>query len=508
MRMTRRQFLHASGLAAAYAALPGLLAGCGSAVVAVPPSPEIWAGDGAPDDVLLHLVERTSYGSTAETRARARALGADAFLDEQLHPERIDDTDLDGRLVSLTTLLLPSSELIARYPQGQKPGPQPIISELEQASLLRATYSQRQLQEVMVDFWSNHFNIFIGKNQVKWLKTADDRDVIRPNALGKFRDLLLASARSPAMLVYLDNAQSSAQARGGRGGLNENYARELMELHTLGADAGYDHDDIVAVARILSGWSVARQGDANPGAYMFRPRLHDDGPKQVKVLGLSLPGGEGEREGEKLLAALAAHPDTARRIARKLCARFVSDDPPPALVERAAQAFLTNDGDIRATLALILRSDEFKASTGQKIKLPTHALASMLRATGAETAANGPLMNTLRQLGQPFFGWHSPDGYPQAGAAWVNTGGLLARWNAAFALAESRLGDARMNAQITGNNDAGSAAVDAVCAALLGAPAPPEARATLTDYVSKAQGRTALPGLVGLVLASPAFQIY
>ncbi|MBC8075347.1 MAG: DUF1800 family protein, partial [Chloroflexales bacterium] len=270
MHLTRRQILRSSGLVAAYAALPSLLQGCAGAAAAAAPDPTSWASDDVSGDALLHLVSRTSYGATTETLARARALGADAYLDEQLHPERIDDAALNRRLAPLSTLALSSSELITRFPQGAKPGPQVIIRELEQASLLRAIYSRRQLHEVMVDFWSNHFNIFIGKQAAKWLKTADDRDVIRPHALGKFRELLLASARSPAMLVYLDNAQSSAQQRGGRGGLNENYARELLELHTLGADAGYDHDDIVAVARALSGWSIARKQDAAPGTYLFR----------------------------------------------------------------------------------------------------------------------------------------------------------------------------------------------------------------------------------------------
>ncbi|HJZ45928.1 MAG TPA: DUF1800 domain-containing protein, partial [Roseiflexaceae bacterium] len=357
-------------------------------------------------------------------------------------------------------------------------------------------------------------------------KTADDRDVIRQHALGKFRELLLASARSPAMLVYLDNAENirpGAQRGKQDSGLNENYAREVMELHTVGADGGYTQDDVTTVARVLTGWTVAGRNAGQPGEFQFLPRLHDDGEKHIAFLNLALRAGGGIADGEALLAALAAHPKTAERIARKLCVTFVSDDPPQPLVERAAKAYLDGDTDTRATLKTILTSDEFKQSAGQKVKLPLRALVSSIRALGADIGDGKqllPLVQQLRDMGQAFFGWQAPNGYPQVGAAWVNTGGMLARWNAAFALAEGRLGGVRFDLHRFISPDIRTAGelVDALGAALLHAPLPAPARAALVAYAGDGAGERAtidraaidrrLPELAGLLLASPAFQIH
>lgn len=535
MTTTRRQFLQTSGLAAAYLALPAWLSACGrSGTAAVPlADAQAWAADASTsiagaDPLPLHLLQRLGYGPAPGDLARVVALGADAFIAEQLHPEQIDDAATTALLAGLETLSLSSAELLANYPRGTKPGPRIVMQQLQQASLLRAVYSKRQLQEVMVDLWSNHFNVYLGKGAVRWLKTADDRDAIRPHALGRFRDLLLASAKSPAMLFYLDTVDNAVPgSRNGKGGLNENYARELLELHTIGADAGYDHDDIVAVARAFTGWSIARPQEDDPGSFRFRPRLHDTAAKRVAVLGLDLPAGGGLGDGEALLARLAADPRTARRVAHKLCARFVSDDPPPALVERAAAAYLANDTDIRATLAVILHAAEFRAAP-PKIKLPTHALVAMLRALGAQVEPApklAPKLTTLLQeLGQPFFGWPAPDGYPQFGAAWVNTGGMLARWNLAFALAEGRTPGVNNSLQTLIAPDSGGTVptadtlVDAAIAALLHAPVGDGARDALVAYAADGEApdaplspqalRRVLPGVVGLVLASPLFQLY
>jgi uncharacterized protein (DUF1800 family) len=438
MTMTRRQFLRSAGLGAVYLALPAWLSACqrgAASSASALAAPETWDDpqSGAHPEIA-HLLSRITYGPRPGEVERVGQLGWEAFLEQQLDPEQIDDSALERRLAPLTTLAMSGAELFAAYPPKGQPGPLRVVAELEAAALLRAIYSERQLLEIMVDFWSNHLNIYIGKNLVRWLKTADDRDVIRRHALGKFRDLLLASAKSPAMLVYLDNAENvrPGALRGkNANGLNENYAREVMELHTVGADGGYTQDDITTVARILTGWTITGRNAGTPGQFQFIPRLHDDGAKRVEFLDLSLPAGGGLAEGEALLAKLAAHPKTAERIARKLCAAFVADDPPQALVERAARAYLDGDTDTRAVLRAILTSDEFKASAGQKVKLPLRALASAARALSAE-AADGlagavPLVRWLRDLGQPFFGWQAPNGYPQEGAAWVNTGGMLGR---------------------------------------------------------------------------------
>ncbi|HEU5103333.1 MAG TPA: DUF1800 domain-containing protein, partial [Roseiflexaceae bacterium] len=355
---------------------------------------------------------------------------------------------------------------------------------------------------------------------------ADDRDVIRKHALGKFRELLLASARSPAMLVYLDNAENiKPGARGGKqaGGLNENYAREVMELQTVGADGGYSQEDVATVARALTGWTITRRNASQPGEFQFAPKLHDDNPKQIAFLNLDLPAGGGLADGEALLAALAGHPKTAERIAHKLCVMFVADSPPSALVERAAKTYLDSDTDIRATLRTILTSDEFRQSAGQKIKLPLRALVSALRALGAQVGDGEqllPLVKLLRDMGQAFFGWPSPNGYPQAGAAWVNTGGMLARWNAAFALTEGWVKDVRFElySLIGPDERAAGKIVDQLGMALLSAPLPEAARAALVGYAGDGAGEQALldsavlarrlPELAGLILASPAFQIH
>ncbi len=499
MPMTRREFLRNTGLAAAYLALPAWLSACqrGSAPAAESlAAPQTWDDPqpGAHADIV-HLLNRITYGPRPGEVERVAAIGWDAFLEQQLNPDQIDDAALDARLKQFPTLTMSSAELFASYPPKGKPGPRAIILD-------------------------------IGKNQVKWLKTADDREVIRTHALGKFRDLLLASAKSPAMLVYLDNAENiKPGARRGKidGGLNENYAREVMELHTVGADGGYTQDDVTTVARALTGWTISRRNTDAAGEFQFAPRLHDDDAKQIAFLNLALPAGGGLKDGEALLGALASHPNTAARIAHKLCVTFVADDPPQALVERAAKAYLDSDTDTRATLKAILTSDEFKASAGQKVKLPLRALVSSVRALGADVGDGDqllPLLKVLRDMGQAFFGWQAPNGYPQIGAAWVNTGGMLARWNAAFALAEGRIKNAQVDLHgfISPDLQAAGALVDTLGAALLHMPLPAPARAALIEYTGDDAGESVkldhaalsrrLPELAGLILASPAFQTH
>jgi uncharacterized protein (DUF1800 family) len=529
MPITRREFLRNTGLAAAYVALPAWLSACqrGGAPAVALATPQAWE-DPLPHAQadIVHLLNRITYGPRPGDVARAAGLGWEAVLERQLAADQIDDTALERRLERFKTLTMSSAELFASYPQKAKPGPRAIIQELEAAALLRAIASERQLFEIMVDFWSNHLNIYIGKNQVRWLKTADDRDVIRKHALGKFRDLLLASAKSPAMLIYLDNAENiKPGARRGKqaGGLNENYAREVMELHTVGADGGYTQDDVTSVARALTGWTTMRRNAADAGEFQFAPRLHDDGEKRIAFLNLALPAGGGLADGEALLAALANHPKTAERIAYKLCVAFVSDAPPQSLVERGAKAYLESDTDTRATLRAILLSEEFKQSAGRKVKLPLRVLVSSIRALGADVGDGEqllPLVKQLRDLGQVFFGWQAPNGYPQVGAAWVNTGGMLARWNAAFALAEGRVKsvDFDLHKLIAPGEQTAGGLVDTLAAALLPTRLPEAPRRALVEYAGDGAGAEAqlnrialgrrLPELAGLMLASPAFQMH
>jgi uncharacterized protein (DUF1800 family) len=353
-----------------------------------------------------------------------------------------------------------------------------INNEVQAAKLLRAVYGDRQLDEVLTDFWFNHFNIFIGKGADRYLVTAYERDVIRPHVLGKFSDLLIATAKSPAMLFYLDNWQSegpdsdaalgvparaqkagmSAPLRRGvmyplphpqpppansqnsqqkrRNGLNENYARELMELHTLGANGGYTQQDVTQVARVFTGWTIEepRLG----GGFVYRPRLHEPGEKTV--LGHKIKE-DGENEGIQVLELLAHQPATARFISTELAQRFVSDDPPPSLITAMSKTFLKTDGDIRAVLETMFTSPEFWApeSYRARVKTPFEFVVSSLRATQADIADPQPLLGVLNKMGMPLYGMQPPTGYSTKADVWVNSAALLDRMNFGLTLATNRL---------------------------------------------------------------------
>ena len=356
--------------------------------------------------------------------------------------------------------------------------PQVIAGELQQGKLLRAIYSERQLEEVMTDFWFNHFNVFINKGVDRYLITAYERDVIRPNALGKFKDLLEATAKSPAMLFYLDNwlsvgpdsdfakygpggprrnqggfrrgrmggpfgqqnpnAQRRQQQQGQnrRSGLNENYAREIMELHTLGVNGGYTQQDVTELAKILTGWTIKqpRQG----GGFEFNERMHEPGDKTF--LGQKIKSG-GQKEGEKVLEMLSRNRATAHFVCNKLAIRFVADDPPPALVDRMAETFLKTDGDIREVLRTMYRSPEFWApqSYRAKVKTPLEFVASAVRAGGIDVQNAMPLVQALNRMGMPLYGAQPPTGYSMKADAWVNSSALLNRMNLALAMGTGRL---------------------------------------------------------------------
>ena len=336
-----------------------------------------------------------------------------------------------------------------------------VNDELTQAKLLRAIYSNRQLDEVMTDFWFNHFNIYLNKGADHYYVTEYEREVIRRHALGKFKDLLKSSAHSPAMLFYLDNAESvgpdSAAALGtpdhprraafGRpiaqrpkkskqNGLNENYARELMELHTLGVNGGYTQKDVTEVAKVFTGWTIEepRKG----GGFKFAERRHEPGVKYV--LGETIKE-DGEKEGERVLEMLARNPNTAKFVCGKLATRFVSDEPPPALVDRMAETWEKKDGDIREVLRTMLNSPEFWAPAAYraKVKTPLEFVVSAIRATGADVTDAKPLVAALNQMGMPLYGMQPPTGYPMKAETWVNSAALLSRMNFALSLGAGKL---------------------------------------------------------------------
>ena len=333
-------------------------------------------------------------------------------------------------------------------------GPQQMVArDLTEGKLLRAVYSNRQLDEVLTDFWFNHFNIYLDKGADRYLVTEYERDVIRPHVLGKFKDLLEATAKSPAMLFYLDNWQSvgpdAPQARGKKGGprgLNENYGRELLELHTLGVDGGYTQADVTEAARCFTGWTIVQP--QRGGAFAFNQRVHDDGEKTV--LGVKIAKGGGISDGEKVLDMVAHHAATARFIAKKLAMRFVADDPPASLVERMAETFRRTDGDLRAVMKTMLESKEFFSQGAYlgMLKSPLEVVASAVRAVTGEVDYAFPLANQVAQLGEPLYRKQEPTGYSNSSKEWLNSGGLLARMNFALQLADNKIPGVKVDASV------------------------------------------------------------
>ncbi len=392
---------------------------------------------------VTHLLARATYGVRPADVAVVQRSGIAPWLEEQLHPERIADDVVTTRLRQFTTLDLSIPELAERFPTGKQArdtsmaaNPRRILIELVAAKLLRASQSNRQLEEVMTDFWFNHFNVFWAKGPLRYMVADYEQRAIRPYVFGSFYDMLKATAQHPAMLVYLDNATSNA-----RRGINENYARELLELHTLGVDGGYTQKDVQEVARAFTGWTVQRRDGVR---FVFAPRLHDDGAKVV--LGHALPAGRGRADGEAVLRILARHPATAHHIARQLIERFVTDEPPADYINEIADVFLKTDGDLRAVTRALFTSPRFYNAPyiNTKVKTPFELVASALRVTDSDLRAPGTLLQTLRSLGELPYTEQAPTGFPASSADWVNSGAMLARINFGIAFAQ-RSGDRQLS---------------------------------------------------------------
>ncbi|HUE44415.1 MAG TPA: DUF1800 domain-containing protein [Candidatus Sulfotelmatobacter sp.] len=426
--------------------------------------------------------------------------------------------------------------------------PQRVVEELAMAKVTRAVYSERQLQQIMDDFWFNHFNVFAGKGDVKWLMTSYERDVIQPHTLGKFKDLLNATAKSPAMLFYLDNylsadpnaaARAAAeramrqqahwgrfggppprpqqQAKKGARGLNENYGRELMELHTLGVDGGYTQKDVTEVARCFTGWSIEKP--KQEATFKFDETLHD--PDQKIVLSKKIHAG-GMKDGEEVINLLAKNPNTAKFISTKLARRFVSDNPPPALVARMAKEFQSSDGDIRAVMKTMIYSPEFwsRDAYRAKVKTPFELVVSTARALGTDVDTPMPLVQWTGRIGEPLYQCQPPTGYSDKADAWVNTGALLNRLNYSLALASNKVRGSRSDtASLLGVDDTGGdakAALDRAVQVFLGGQTSPTTVETLQKQIDSPQilqaklddpiKRVDLGVVAGLVLGAPEFQ--
>ena len=583
-------------------------------------------------DEIIHVLNRITFGPRPGDVEMVEKMGLHQYIEQQLHPESIDDSAVEKALAGFEILTMSQQELQeifinerkkalekqkklaakqaqnnvpasttpapmqekreATEPPPAAPPPVPMtpkdklaaaiakageyrsvtaIGQLEQAKLVRAIESERQLQEVLVDFWGNHFNIDVKKGLDRVMKVADDRDVIRPHIWGKFRDLLEASAKSPAMLFYLDNANSTkartvtpmevaitkkvdermmANGNGAlappvpvvgqkKGGINENYAREIMELHTLGVDGGYTQKDVQEVARCFTGWSIERL----TGGFVFHPGAHDNGEKVV--LGHSIPAGGGIKDGEMVLDILCASPACAHHVARQLCQRFVADDPPEDLVKRVAGVFTQTGGDLRAVTESILTSPEFlsPANYRNKIKSPLEFAVSAVRASqstfiaqfpapydklaaaaeGGAVLGRGAVAERIAKrpkhslnfhiltLGEPLFACTPPTGYPEVSKNWVSPGALIERLNFALALTEQKVADVKFDAQSTlvGTDLDDPAAVLKQSVSVL-------LQNNISDSTKKVLEESALPRgdsktvnpskLIALIIGSPEFQ--
>jgi len=536
------------------------------------------------EEAVLHALNRLAYGPRPGEVERVKQMGLEQWIDRQLHPERIDDSAVQARLEQYPAIRMSTEELLARYPRPQQVAkregltleqyqqqqrearqngdmramenrPQAIVLELSEAKLTREIYSERQLQEVMDDFWFNHFNVYAGKGPERWFLPAYEREVIRPHLMGKFRDLLYATAKSPAMLFYLDNwlsvdprafavhqgqlqafrqrllmrfggdpdmmmrrnPNAASQQKGPqRNGLNENYGRELMELHTLGVDSGYTQQDVTQAALALTGWTMT--APRRDPEFRFVEWFHGDEPKMI--LGEKIHSG-GMKDGEQLLNMLAANPNTAKFISTKLARRFVSDTPPPALVDRMAETFERTGGDIREVLKTMIYSPEFwsRAAYRSKIKKPSELVVSALRATGADMAEAMPAVRWTAQIGEPLYGCQPPTGYKDTAETWVNSGALLNRMNFSILLATGRMRDTRVDLAALlgpGNPKDPNSVLDRAVEVFLGGQVSPQTRAVLEKQLDDPQVLQAMlddpvkdvdAGMIaGLVLGSPEFQ--
>jgi uncharacterized protein (DUF1800 family) len=523
------------------------------------------------DERALHVLNRLGYGPRPADVARVRAMGVAAYLEQQLDPGRPPDAAVGEALAGYDVLAASTADLVRDYPQPSAqlrqrvaqgdmtrrelreqlpPGRRPAIitTQLQAAAVTRAVVSAAQLEEALAAFWFNHFNVYSQKGAVRWMVPAYEREAIRPHVLGNFRDLVLATARHPAMLFYLDNWMStrtdlvmprgqnspaSAMPRpaGQRRGLNENYARELMELHTLGVDGGYTQQDVTEVARAFTGWTIDRPREGGP--FVFRPALHDQGSK--RVLGQVIPAGGGERDGERVIDLLVRHPSTARFVSTKLARHFVMDDPPAALVDRLAATFRSSDGDLRAVMTTLVTSPEFwsREAYRAKIKTPFEVVVSAVRAldgrletargrVAGRAAGSGAaeLAREIGRLGQPLYEAQPPTGYPDRAESWVNTGALLGRMNFALALAHNRMRGAPVDLEaLLGSVDRAQPAqvLDRLLTAVLHGAATPQTRAVLraqleSPEITRTTGDdriasdTDVEKLAALVLGSPEFQ--
>jgi uncharacterized protein (DUF1800 family) len=463
--------------------------------------------ENGPRAQAAHLLNRIGFGPRPGDIGRVLAQGFERFVESQVYPDT--DADVRSRLSGLQTLDYSTARVLDLYNADNRTiGP--IIDEFNSAKLIRAVHGANQLQEVLVDFWFNHFNVNLNDGFVRYSVTSYERDAIRPFVLGKFGDLLSATAHHAAMMYYLDNYLSTGpRVVGGvtRQGLNENYGRELMELHTIGVDAGYTQQDVTEAARVLTGWGIDNTGRS--GQFMFRMASHDRGAKSV--FGLGIPAGGGQEEGDRLIDYLAGHPAAAQFISKRLVQRFVSDDPPAGLVDRCAATFQGTGGDIARVMLTIFGSREFwdPSIFGAKTKTPLEFVVSALRAVDAQVSRASAITPVLTAMGMPLYQCIPPTGYTNAGVEWLNPSSHLARVNFAFDVA----GGATLAGVTTAPRSVATGA-DLTSATSVATVVADELFGNRMSFESyEAASRVAAGGSVsmltralGLMLASPEFQ--
>jgi hypothetical protein len=516
---TRRQLFNTAGMAA--------VAGAGTALAFLDTAKPGWAAPARPalaaeweaakstatippPSPALHVLNRLTFGVRPEDLAHVQAVGVNGFITEQLAYEGLDDSAVDGALAATfpSLALAPPQIGTVAHDQTARRG---VALDLKQATIYRAVAADRQLFEMVVDFWSNHFNIYHFDNLCAALKTADDRDVVRRHALATFGPFLRASAASPAMLIMLNNAENK------KSGPNENYAREVMELHTLSVNGPYTQTDVEEIARCFTGWTLD-----SGGAFQFVLRNHDTGAKTV--LGQAIPAGGGMTDGEQVLGILAGHPSTADFIATKLSRRFINDTPPTSVVNAAAATFTATGGDLREVLRTILTSPEFAASADAKAKRPFELVPAAVRAVGATVSVGvgtKSLYTSLHNLAQSPFDWQAPNGYPDATGAWINTNGLLGRWNFVVALVNNALAGVHVDLAHLPGGVPGAVTptqlVDQLTDRILHRPLTAADRAQLIAYAStgvpanrpigQAAALAKTADIAALLLDSPYFQL-
>ncbi len=467
---------------------------------------EVFVAESDEIDDVQHLLNRAAYGPWPGDVSYVKSIGLRAWLDEQLQPENIEDLACEIRARRFESIYF-------------KPGnayefkENVLREELSRHTLLRAIYSKKQLFEVMVGFWTDHLNIDLGKGDCIYFKPWDDINVIRKHALGNFKDLIRASVTSPAMLVYLDGKENKKR-KGTDDIPNENYARELMELHTMGVHGGYSQKDVSEAARCLTGWTLkSKKAFLDRGKVIFQVSHHDPGGKTV--LGKTIParkGSDGEADLEDLIDIVCAHPATAQYISTKLCRRFVGYEPPESLVSRVTTEFTKSGGDIKTLLRVILLSDEFAQSKGRRFKRPFRYIVSTLRVLGADTHAHKPLIEYFNRMGHTPFSYPTPDGYPEEEMPWMGT--LLWRWNFAFAVVNGEVPDVNLQLKRLGKAVSaikeGKVSVEKTWAYLLGRDPTKDEMEAIDAYQKEMKSGGSHPDeqveLLAVIMASPAFQ--